>query len=61
MPDSFHDLNFSQDPFLVILVLDCVLVDDLDGDFLAGGYVDSLLDLAESALAEGLAQTVLCD
>lgn len=51
MSDSFHDLDLSQDPFLVILVFNGVLVDDLDGDFLAGGDVDGLLDLAESALA----------
>lgn len=61
MSDGFHDFDLPQDPFLVILVLDCVLVDDLDGDFLAGGYVDSLLDLAKSSLAQGLAQTVLCN
>ena len=58
MSDCFHDLHFTQDALFIILVFNSVLVDDFDGDLLVSGRVDSLLHLAESALAEGLAQLV---
>ena len=58
MSDCLHDLDFTQDAFLVVLVFYRVLVDDLDGDFLVGGDVEGLLHFAKGTLSQGLAQPV---
>jgi hypothetical protein len=61
MTYSFHNLDFPQDTLLIILILDGVLVDDLDGNFLIGECMDSLLHFAKGAFAQGLAEPVVAN
>ena len=52
--DGLGDLQFAQDPVVVFLVHDFVLVEDFDGDEVVGGQELAEADLAESALADFL-------
>ena len=61
MAYSFHNLHFPQDPLLIVLILDRVLVDDLDGNFLIGECMDSLLHFAKGAFSQSLAQPVVAN
>jgi hypothetical protein len=61
MAYSFHNLNFPQDALLIILILDGVLVNDLDGNFLIGECMDSLLHFAKGAFTQGLAEPVVAN
>lgn len=56
-----HDLHLTQDPLLIVLVLNCALVNDLHSDLLIGRQVDGLLHLTECSFPQGLAQLVLAD
>ena len=47
MADDFEDVNFAHDPSDVGLVLDLVLLEDLDGDFLLGELVSAFSHLAK--------------
>ena len=51
VPYFLEDGDFSVDSFDIGLVFDLVLLQDLDGNFIAGDDVSALLDLAECALA----------
>lgn len=59
MSDCLHDFDFTEDTFFVVFVLNGVFVDDLDGDLLVGGSVDSLLHFAKGTLSKGFAKAIL--
>lgn len=52
MANFLEDLDFSGDAINVRLVLDFVLLQYFNGDFLLRDGVDAQLDLSESAFAE---------
>jgi hypothetical protein len=61
VPDELEDVHFPRDALDVCDVHDLALLEDLDGHGLLGEGVVGQLDLAEGALAEGLAEDVLAD
>ena len=54
MPDHLQDVDFSGNSFNVVDVLDFVFFKDFDRDSLVCQFMNSELDLAESALANRL-------
>lgn len=52
MSNDLQDMNLSSYTFDIRLVLDFVLLEDFDGDFLAGYQVRAKSDFTEGALSE---------
>ena len=51
MSDFFHYVYLSLNPDLIVLVLNAVLIDDLNGYFLSSLDVNALFDFSKGALA----------
>mmetsp|Transcript_29514 Transcript_29514/g.44879 ORF Transcript_29514/g.44879 Transcript_29514/m.44879 type:complete len:236 (-) Transcript_29514:48-755(-) len=61
VPHLLQDLDFPGDALHVLLVVNFVLLEDLDGDLFAGERVLAEFDLAESSFAKQLAYDVVAD
>jgi hypothetical protein len=61
MPYKLEDVHLSGHALHICNLLDAVLFEDLHRDSLAGENMSAELYLAESALADGLAQNIMAD